>query len=611
MSKSDYDARSYWDQRLDRDFSLRGVGVTNFSRQYNAWLYRVRDRVFRRALATIDVDPSGARVVDVGPGVGFYVQRWKRLGADVTGVDIADSAVRRLRQSHPDVRIERLDVSDDVSSLGDGYDVVTAFDVLFHIVDDDRYRAALRNIFGLLRPGGWFVFTDTLARRRMQSAKHYVRRSLAEVEQALQEAGFEVVRRRPAFFLMTYPFDASDKKWRERWMRWIGSKVGTAVGGSVVGAALYLPELTLTRLYADGPASEVLVCRRPLLPAAASGGRAPARLSPPARTHRSQGRGRAWLAQRYRRVRRDGAMPTLRRTLLRLLPALRARVIDVQPGVSVLTRRRDITLRPLGDGAVLVHGDSHSSANAGHGLRVVGPAPLFGKERAKRDKALSDWLMWQHLRDVLRRYRVDCVIDVGANRGQYVHRLRKAGYKGVVHSFEPVAEVFAQLAAAAAQDPLWHVHQVALGRETGELEMNVVPGTLSSLLAPSTFGAARYERFNDQLSTQQVPVRRLEDYLPDIAGTEDVPARILLKLDTQGFDLEAFAGVGALTPNVVALQSEVALMTIYEHMPRLPEALAVYEEAGFEVSGLYPVSRDQRTGRVLEYDCVMVRADAL
>jgi hypothetical protein len=60
----------------------------------------------------------------------------------------------------------------------------------------------------------------------------------------------------------------------------------------------------------------------------------------------------------------------------------------------------------------------------------------------------------------------------------------------------------------------------------------------------------------------------------------------------------------------VGMQSEVALMRIYEGMPRLPEALALYEDSGFEVTALYPVSRESDTARVLEFDCVMVRAGA-
>ena len=62
---------------------------------------------------------------------------------------------------------------------------------------------------------------------------------------------------------------------------------------------------------------------------------------------------------------------------------------------------------------------------------------------------------------------------------------------------------------------------------------------------------------------------------------------------------------------VVALQSEVALLTIYDHMPRMEEAMRTYEGAGFEVTGLYLVSRAGRTSRVLEYDGMMVRADRL
>ena len=107
-----------------------------------------------------------------------------------------------------------------------------------------------------------------------------------------------------------------------------------------------------------------------------------------------------------------------------------------------------------------------------------------------------------------------------------------------------------------------------------------------------------------------MPVRRLDEVLDELLPSGP-PPRALLKLDTQGFDLQAFAGLGGRVEQVVALQSEVALLTIYAHMPRLPEALQVYEEAGFEVAGMYPVTREGRTGRVLEFDCLLVRARAL
>jgi SAM-dependent methyltransferase len=220
--------------------------------------------VFRRALAATDLrDVATPRVLDVGPGVGFYVQRWKRRGAAVTAVDIADSAVRRLAAEHPDVRVRRLDISGDVGDLEGGYDAVSAFDVLFHIVDDDRHRRALENVARLLRPGGWLIFTDTLSERRTQTMQHYVRRTRREIEDAVRAAGLQIVTTRPAFVLMTYPFDARSKKRRALWARRIGRPAGRELSGQLIGALLFLPELLLTRLLPDGPATELVVCRKP------------------------------------------------------------------------------------------------------------------------------------------------------------------------------------------------------------------------------------------------------------------------------------------------------------------------------------------------------------
>jgi FkbM family methyltransferase len=218
----------------------------------------------------------------------------------------------------------------------------------------------------------------------------------------------------------------------------------------------------------------------------------------------------------------------------------------------------------------------------------------------------------RHVAWLLDRYKVDCVLDVGANVGQFAKELRRSGFGGQIISFEPVPAFVERLAKQAAGDSGWTVHQLALGSTEGVVPLRV-QRTFSSLLNASEYGKRRFGTLRQGAAEEhiiEVPLRRLDavldDLLPD-AG--DGPRRLFLKMDTQGFDVEVFRGLGDKVAEVIGLQSELGLLPIYESMPRMPEALALYEASGFEISGLYPVTSEP-DGRVIEYDCVMVRADS-
>ena len=225
------------------------------------------------------------------------------------------------------------------------------------------------------------------------------------------------------------------------------------------------------------------------------------------------------------------------------------------------------------------------------------------------ERHVFDELQRVQLPALFEMYGVNCVLDVGGHEGEYAQRLRAGGYRGRIVSFEPIPRAFAELERAAAGDPEWHVHQIALGRDDSTMTMNAVPGTLSSLREPTEFGARRYKRLRDP-DPVDVQVRRLDGMLDELLEGLERP-RPYLKLDTQGFDLDVFAGAGERIEEFVGMQSELPLMQIYEGMPRLPDALSTYEAAGFDVAAMYPVSRQGKTGRVLEFDCVMVRGSLL
>src|SRR5918995_5807895 len=97
---------------------------------------------------------------------------------------------------------------------------------------------------------------------------------------------------------------------------------------------------------------------------------------------------------------------------------------------------------------------------------------------------LSKYDQSSHIAQLFRLLDVDCVLDVGANIGQYHEFLRlHVGYTGELVSLEPIDEMYQGLVAASRADPAWHVHRLALGESDQTMTINVMhERTLSSLL---------------------------------------------------------------------------------------------------------------------------------
>jgi FkbM family methyltransferase len=310
-------------------------------------------------------------------------------------------------------------------------------------------------------------------------------------------------------------------------------------------------------------------------------------------------------------------MQTLYRRLLRLLPRLGVRVTDLAPGAAVVSRsaaRLSVTAADRSTWIVRRAKDGAPPEGEGSAVRLGDSGGvLLLDAAARRDErglqlAAAEYLCTHHVAAMLERYAVNCVFDVGANTGQYARRLRRLGYTGRIVSFEPAPETFARLERAAADDPDWRVHPFALGRADTAAALHTGWKTMNSLLAPSDYGKGRYGRFATS-DTQEIPVRRLDGVIDEaLAGLAE--PRPFLKMDTQGYDLEVFAGAGERIADFVGLQSEVAVLRLYEGSPAMAESIAAYEAAGFGITGMYPVTREAATGRVVEFDCVMMRADA-
>jgi len=267
-----FDNREYWEARLREHYSLAGVGYLRLGRRYNEWMYRIRGAVFDRVVARLtSVNGNtlsqwkGAEVLDVGSGTGFYVDRWLRLGARVTGLDLTEVAVAELGRSFPQARFVRADIGGAPATipLSPGcFAAVSAFDVLFHLVDDAAYARAFGNIAALLKPGGWFLWSDNFLRHETERVTHQASRPLAESVRLVESAGFTVVERVPMFVLMNYPADTRSRLVRWAWTAMVAPAMLAEPLGWLLGAALFPIERALVGLKRESPSTELMVCKK-------------------------------------------------------------------------------------------------------------------------------------------------------------------------------------------------------------------------------------------------------------------------------------------------------------------------------------------------------------
>jgi FkbM family methyltransferase len=221
------------------------------------------------------------------------------------------------------------------------------------------------------------------------------------------------------------------------------------------------------------------------------------------------------------------------------------------------------------------------------------------REMKERDFAL-------HLRELLARLHIDCVLDVGANVGQYRDFLRdKVYYEGPIVSFEPVERHVELLRERSRDDERWYIEAYALGNRDDVRQINVmVSDQFSSFLEPDNSRVHEFAELNVPCRKETVVVRTLDVVMPVLRERIGFD-RPYLKLDTQGFDINVLQGGGESLPIVRALQTEASVIGIYKGMPGYMDTIRYLDERGFDITGLYPVSRDSSL-RLVEFDCVMM-----
>jgi hypothetical protein len=141
--------------------------------------------------------------------------------------------------------------------------------------------------------------------------------------------------------------------------------------------------------------------------------------------------------------------------------------------------------------------------------------------------------------------------------------------------------------------------------------MNVMNNSdLSSLLKPNHYLEKIFQKKSTIVSVETVEVRTLDSMINELIKDIAEP-RIFLKMDTQGYDGEVFKGAAGCMDKIFGISSELSASPLYQGMLSYVDSIKSYNDNGFAITGMYPISRDIDNLMVIEFDCFMKKRDKI
>lgn len=205
------------------------------------------------------------------------------------------------------------------------------------------------------------------------------------------------------------------------------------------------------------------------------------------------------------------------------------------------------------------------------------------------------------MKQLLADYTVHHVVDGGAYQGDFSRQMAAVFPDATIHAFEPQKKSYELLCNTAKKIPRIKTYNCALSSSSGKslLHTNIFPLT-SSLADTSKEGLYYFQDYNQPDGAEEVEVISLSDFLLN----EKVPAVDILKLDLQGYELQALKGMAEFIDSVKLIFVEVQFLAIYQGTPLFSEVEAYLRSKGFMFYQFFGLSRSPKDGRLLYGDAL-------
>lgn len=194
---------------------------------------------------------------------------------------------------------------------------------------------------------------------------------------------------------------------------------------------------------------------------------------------------------------------------------------------------------------------------------------------------------------------LDCrhVVDIGANRGQFALIARRYFPDARIDSFEPLAEPCSFYRSVFEKDKRVYLHSCAIGPDAGKATIHVSRQDDSSSLLPISALQESLFPGTAEKETRTIDVCPLDEVLT----AESICSPALLKLDVQGYEIQALQGCESILHCFAHVYVECSFVELYAGQAFADEVIAWLRGHGFILAGVYNMAYDSR-GKAVQAD---------
>lgn len=186
------DMRTYWEDRIASHGRHRGIGTCRDPESVN----RARkEALFHSIEALLDNSTietlSGLDLLDAGCGTGIYADYLSKQGGNVCGFDFSRAALDHATTNGATASYVQGSIT-DIPYQDDRFDISFCLSVLYHLIDDEDWVAAIQELSRVTSPGGHLVLRINWEERRFGDGEHFQERPRSEYLDLLSDYGFEL-----------------------------------------------------------------------------------------------------------------------------------------------------------------------------------------------------------------------------------------------------------------------------------------------------------------------------------------------------------------------------------------------------------------------------------